>query len=223
MANTPLRKKLGVAMINAMPPESTVWDTDLKGFCARRQKSDAVSYQLKMRVAGRIRWFTIGRHGQPWTPDSARKHALQILADPSIADKPDPDTQLTFAVVAERFMANHGTKIKASTLKEYSSLMRMYLLPAFGQKSIHAITRAHVSTAHATWKEFPRAANHALSVLSKLMNWAEDQGYRPEGANPCQRVQRYKEHKMERFLTPDELARLGDTLSEAMPSPLSIF
>lgn len=61
----------------------------------------------------------------------------------------------------------------------------------------------------------PRAANHALSVMSKLLTWAEDQGYRPEGANPCQRVQRYRENKRERFLTKDELAKLGKALDKA--------
>jgi integrase len=217
---SPLRKKIGLAAINALPVNTTMWDTDLKGFCARRQNGGTISYQLKMRVNGQIRWFTIGRHGQPWTPDSARKQALQVMADPSIAEKPTVETKLTFAVVADRFMANHGTKIKDSTLKEYTSLMRMYLMPAFGTKPILAITRANVSTAHASWKEFPRAANHALSVLSKMMSWAEDQGYRPEGANPCQRVQRYKENKKERFLTPDELARLGEALDKAATSHL---
>mgnify|MGYP001378747206 CR=1 FL=1 len=94
-----MRKKIGMAIINAMPPDTTIWDTDLKGFCARRQKSAAISYLLKTRVAGRIRWFTVGRHGQPWTPETARKHALRILADPSIADAPNLDHQPTFATV----------------------------------------------------------------------------------------------------------------------------
>jgi integrase len=215
------RKKLGLAIINAMPPNTTAWDADLKGFCARRQTSTAISYMLKVRIKGRIRWFTIGKHGQAtptgqtWVPETARKEALRILADPAAADAPPPVELLPFATVAERFLANHRTKIKASTLKEYTTLMRMYLLPAFATKPIQAITCADVSTAHASWNSVPRAANHALSVLSKLMSWSEDQGYRPEAANPCQRVQRYKENKRERFLTPDELARLGAAFIKA--------
>lgn len=66
------RKKIGLATVNAITPETTIWDTDIKGFCIRRQKTDAVSYLLKLRIRGRIRWLTIGRHGQPWTPDAAR-------------------------------------------------------------------------------------------------------------------------------------------------------
>lgn len=220
-STTTFRKKIGLAIIQALPPGATVWDTEIKGFCARRQKSEAVSYMLKTRVDGRIRWFTIGRHGQPspsgqvWAPDTARKQAIKILANPAAFERPDPEQELSFATVAEQFLENHGAKIKSSTLHEYRSLMRMYLLPAFGAKRLVSITRADVSSAHAGWKDVPRAANHALSVLSKLMTWAEDQGYRPEGANPCQRVQRYKENKRERFLTKEELARLGAALDRA--------
>lgn len=219
---TTIRRKIGLAVIQAMPTNCTVWDTDIKGFCARRQRSAAISYLIKTRVDGRIRWFTIGQHGQPgadngqvWTPDAARKRAIKILADPQSQDSPPPVEQFTFAQVAEQFMANHGTKLKASTYAEYDSLLRMYLRPAFGTKPITAITRADVSNAHSGWSHVPRAANHALSVMSKLMTWAEDQGYRPEGANPCQRVQRYRENKRERFLTKDELAKLGKALDKA--------
>ncbi|MDQ8699246.1 site-specific integrase [Hyphomicrobium sp. LHD-15] len=208
------RKRIGLAAVNALPVNSIVWDADLKGFCIRRQRSD-VSYMLKTRVKGRIRWFTIGRHGQPWTPDTARKRALQILADPLVADKPPLETTQTFSAVAEQFLENHGTKIKDSTLQEYRSLVNNYLLPAFGRLSLDSITRADISEAHARWKAKPRAANHALSVLSKLMTWAEDQGYRAEGTNPCRRVQRYKENKRERFLQLEEIRRLGKALDEA--------
>lgn len=221
MPSSPPRKKLGVAIVNAMPPNTTVWDADLKGFCARRQRSSAITYLCKTRINGRIRWFTIGQHGQPgpegypWTPELARKAALRILGDPQAAETPAPDRSMSFALVAEQFLANHGTKIKPRTLTEYTSLVRKYLLPTFGAKPIQSITRADVSTAHAAWKGVPRAANHALAVLSKLMTWAEDQGYRTDLPNPCQRVQRYRENKRQQFLTPAELARLGAALDKA--------
>lgn len=213
------RKRIGLAVVNGMHSESIVWDTDLKGFAIRRQRT-GVSYMLKTRVKGRIRWFTIGRHGQPWTPETARKRALQILNDPSVADKPPPETTQSFSVVAEQFLQNHGTKIKQSTLGEYRSLVTHYLLPAFGRLTLDSITRADISAAHARWKAKPRAANHALSVLSKLMTWAEDQGYRAEGTNPCRRVQRYKENKRERFLQLEEIRRLGKALDQAADGDL---
>lgn len=215
------RRKITLSVVNSIPADTTVWDADVKGFCIRRQKSPSVTYLLKTRVSGVVRWFSIGRHGQgnpdgtTWTPETARRQAIKIMGNPSIAEK-TPDTSLLFKEVSEMFLTKHGAKIKGSTLEEYRTLMRLHLVPAFGTKKLWAITRADVSTFHAGMSETPRAANHALSVLSKLMTWAEDEGYKPDGsANPCQRVQRYKEAKREQFLTPDELARLGAALDKA--------
>jgi integrase len=47
-----------------------------------------------------------------------------------------------------------------------------------------------------------------------MMNLAERWGLRPDASNPCRHVERYKERKRERFLSPAELARLGDALAE---------
>ena len=59
--------------------------------------------------------------------------------------------------------------------------------------------------------------------MSKLMTWVEDRGFRVEGSNPCRRIQRYKENKLERFLQPDELARLGAALDKAEHENLAGF
>jgi integrase len=200
--------------IATLKPGDIIHDTSLTGFGARRQQG-AVSYFLKTRVGGKQRWFTIGRHGQPWTPDTARKRALALLNDPKLADKPTEQATLTFAAVSEQFFTSYGPKLKPRSLEEYRRLERLYLLPTFGKLPLKDITRAAISNAHAGWKESPRAANHALSVMSKLMTWAEDQGYRPEDSNPCRRIQRFKENKRETYLQPDDLARLGTVLDQA--------
>jgi hypothetical protein len=55
----------------------------------RRQQSQAVSYVLFYRnKEGRQRWFTIGRHGAPWTPETAREEARRLLGE--VAHKADP-------------------------------------------------------------------------------------------------------------------------------------
>src|SRR4029079_13326955 len=66
-----------------------IWDAAVPGFGARRQKGASVAYVLKYRTAeGRQRWHTIGRHGSPWTPDTARETARIILG--RVADGADP-------------------------------------------------------------------------------------------------------------------------------------
>ena len=47
-----------------------------------------------------------------------------------------------------------------------------------------------------------------------MMNLAERWGLRPDASNPCRHVERYRERRRERFLSPAELARLGDALAE---------
>ena len=73
-------------------PGKTLWDSgrgSVSGFGARRQRSESITFVLKYRnVDGRQRWFTIGRHGAPWTPDMARNEARRILAE--VASGGDP-------------------------------------------------------------------------------------------------------------------------------------
>jgi integrase len=47
------------------------------------------------------------------------------------------------------------------------------------------------------------------------MSWAEQQGLRPDNGNPCRRIERYRENRRERFLSPEEFARLGQALDDA--------
>ena len=46
-------------------------DGSVKGFCARRQFSNVITYRTK---EGQQRWFKFGHHGV-WTPSQAREGA----------------------------------------------------------------------------------------------------------------------------------------------------
>jgi integrase len=46
------------------------------------------------------------------------------------------------------------------------------------------------------------------------MRWCEDIGYRPEQSNPCRGTKKYTVSKRERFLSAEELRRLGDVLAQ---------
>src|SRR6266567_931286 len=85
----PTRQRIGLRQVRALKLGETIWDASLTGFGARRQKGDAVSYVLFYRTSqGRQRWFTIGKHGVPWTPETARAEAKRLLGD--VAHKIDP-------------------------------------------------------------------------------------------------------------------------------------
>ena len=48
-----------------------------------------------------------------------------------------------------------------------------------------------------------------------MFNLADAWGWRPAGSNPCRGVARFKVEKHERFLTREELHRLGEVLRAA--------
>ena len=78
-----------------------------------------------------------------------------------------------------------------------------------------ALARRDIAGLHHRMRPTPGAANRVLALLSKMFNLAEQWGLRPDGSNPCRHVERYRERRMERFLSAEELARLGTVLAEA--------
>ena len=62
-------------------------------------------------------------------------------------------------------------------------------------------------------------ANRALpvlSVLSVMMTAAEHWDIRPQGSNPCRNMRRYRMTPRERFLSAEELKRLGGVLDPTL-------
>ena len=219
-APIPNRKKISLSVVAKIAPNTTVWDTDLKGFCCRRQSSRSITYLLKTRVEGRIRWLRIGTHGNPWTPDAARKEAMRLLVDPGTAREKKKTPPLLNEVIDE-YLAVQGAKLKPSTLYVYECLIRKYLRPHFGNRPISDLSRPLIATQHAKWKDNHRSANYALGVLSSIMTFAEEQKYRDVGTNPVFKIQRFKERKRQKFLTQEELARLGAALNKAEQDQLA--
>ena len=76
--------------------------------------------------------------------------------------------------------------------------------------------RKHILEFQYGLSSMPTVANRAVDILVKMFGLAEDWGWRPPGRNPCRFVRRYKVEKHhERFLTPEELYRLGQALDAA--------
>ncbi len=80
-----------------------------------------------------------------------------------------------------------------------------------------ALRRDDVAALHHDMQDKPCQANRTLGVLSKMMNLAESWDLRPDRSNPCYHVRKCRESKHERFLTGEELTRLGKALDEEEP------
>jgi integrase len=228
-----MQGKITKRAVDALQPsadgrELVLWDSEISGFGVRVQKSSGKTYVLKYRAgrgrAAPLRKFTIGKHGK-LTPDEARAKAKRLWA--FVADGKDPagdeaaaKAAPTVARLAQRFLAEHAdAKRKGSTAREYRRLLEHVILPALGKKRVADVTRQDVQRLHHARRATPTEANRALACLSTMFNLAERWGERPHGSNPCRHVEKYRQNKRERMLSPVELARLGDVLSGYDGSP----
>jgi integrase len=75
-----------------------------------------------------------------------------------------------------------------------------------------SVERTDIAKIHHQLRHIPYQANRVLGVLSIMFNLAESWNLRPAFTNPCRGVRKYKEKKRERFLSREELGRLGDAL-----------
>jgi integrase len=103
-------------------------------------------------------------------------------------------------------------------------MLRCYVVPTLGKLKIVDVTRADIAKIHHALREKPYEANRCLSLCSKLFNLAEEWGLRPDGSNPTHHVQHFREEKRQRFLSTEEVTRLGEALRTCNqwenPSPL---
>lgn len=231
MAATKITKRV----VDALQPggrDSYLWDGELKGFGIKTTPAGVKTYLVQYRLggrSGRARRVTIGRHGSPWTPEAARKEAKAILGEIAQgvdvalvkrAEKQSAATALTVADLAHKFLAEHvEAKRKDRTAEEYRRLLKRVILPSLGKRLVTDIARQDVARLHHGLRVTPYQANRVLAVLSKMFNLAEAWGERPDGSNPCRHVEKFPERKRERFLSAEELSRLGEALATCRSSP----
>jgi integrase len=237
------RKRIGLREVRALRPGEIVWDATVTGFAARRQKGDAVTYLVKYRTAeGRQRWHKIGRHGAPWTPESARTEARRILgevvqgADPA-AEKRARRKATTVADLCAAYLADAeagrlltgGKPKKASTLAIDKGRIARHIKPLLGGLAIAAVTREDVERFMHAVAEGETAAR----TKTKKRGLARVTGgkgtatrtvgllgaiftyavrHRMRADNPVRGVERFADGKRERRLSDEEYAALGEAL-----------
>lgn len=197
-----------------------MWDNDPMGFGVAAMASGSKIYVAQYRQNGRSRRTTIGEHGR-LTPDQARSEAIKLLGaverghDP-IAVKKAARKVRTFREVADDFMAHHADpKKKFRTATEYRRILKLRLFPEFGSQRITDIQKADLGRFHARHSGRPGAANRALALFSAIWNWAAKRDEVTKEANPASGLERFRGNPREKFLTPDELRRLGAALHKA--------
>jgi integrase len=196
-----------------------LWDKDVPGFGLRIFPSGKKAFVLSYRTQGRKRLMTIGTYGV-LTLDQARINARALLAkvetesaDP-LADRQRDAQGETMRDLCATYMERHGNAKKSGP--EDQRRIDKHLLPAWGSLKVRAITHADIAALHAKiGKTRPYEANRTLALLSKMFELARRWDFVPKDhSNPARDIDRFKEHKRDRWITPEELPRLAQAINE---------
>ena len=211
-----------------------VWDTELRGFGVRG-RGTGLYYVLKTRVNGQQRWFTIGKHGSPWTPDTARRKVLTLMGE--IADGQDPaevrddlKKRITMAQLCEVYLLEGCSEKKQTTMATDKGRIERHILPLLGRKDVRALTRRDIEHFMRDVADGKTATNvktgkrgraiveggrgtatRTVGLLGGILTFAVNRGI--IAINPVRGVKRFKDKSVERFLSEAELGRLGQAIS----------
>lgn len=190
------------------------------------------------------RYMTLGRP-EALTPDDARRRARETLGAVMVGEDPADKLaaarkEMTVADLCDLYLADalhmptrRGTLMKPHTLRCGRGLVAAHIKPLLGPKRLSSVEAQDVerflvevatgktrAPEGAEGKRGGRparggkgAASHAVGWLSAMFGHARRLGL--VKVNPCLGVSKFASRKVERFLSTDELDRLGAAMREA--------
>ena len=220
--------KLTKRTVDAVTPSAnrfTLFDDDVKGFGLRVFPSGEKSWIVEYRAGSggrgaakkRLKLGSVGT----MTPEKARKAARDVLAKAQLGYDPARDRQdgrrsLTFAQLAEVFLSEHvDAKRKMGTATHYRYLLEQIAIPEIGALKAGAVERSDIVKIHLSRRGTPFQANRLLAVIGSMYAYAQRRGIVPDNVNPARKIEKYPERQRDRFLSIDELDRMGNAIREA--------
>jgi integrase len=203
---------------------TTTWLGIEHGFGIRHYPSGRNVYIVQTRMGGRLRTVTIGP-ASVLTRHQAQMVARRVIAYAQVGRDPATDRQRIrsaprFDDFLEEYWTRWSPRWKASTLDSHTRYRRLYLDEAFKGVFIDEVNEEHVTKwfAELNNRTGPGAANRTLEILKHMLNKAEAWGYRLENTNPCRSIRPNRKRQCERFLTVEELGRVGIELAKLRES-----
>jgi site-specific recombinase XerD len=179
---------------------------------------------------GRQRWFTIGKHGSPWTPDMARDEARKLLvnvtegSDPA-ADKATTRKAATVAELCDQYLAAvesgrlliRGKPKKPSTLVTDRSRIFAHIKPLLGSRKVATVMSQDVEqfmhdvatgktakprTGGAHVEGGKGTATRTVGLLGAIFTYAVKRGMSTN--NPVRGVEKFADGERTRRLIVDD-------------------
>ncbi len=242
--------KITKRIVAALQPDPTgrdvfVWDAGdgaVKGFGVRMKPSSSASYLAQYRNAeGRTRRLVLGAVNV-LTPDQARRKAIDVLRDVSKGMDPSADRHavrgsLRVSELADLYLADAESRIKASTYRADVGRIRVHIKPLVGQLSVRGITSTDVEKFKADILSGkmaaprkgrggvvtggPQAARRCIGLLGTIL----EHGKRLKliESNPVRGVRKPPDKKQKRFLSLEEISRLGTAMRSVHENPTAGF
>lgn len=214
--------RLTDARVNALRPGPNVkclWDSAVPGFHVRVHPSGAKSYAVRFqRPNGKKVLVTIGST-QVFSLDTAREDArkLRELHDQGKDARTHMKEQRSahdIEALAQLWSDEYKDKLKPSTQRSYASIIKCIIIPGIGKRLVKDLDRASVMALYRKeLKKHPIGANRMIQVLSRLMDIAEKEDWKPLNTNPCFKFEKNPESNSSRILTAAELARLEASMA----------
>ena len=193
------KRAVELVEVPATGKRAHLWDDTLKGFGLMVTDRGVRSYIIQYRVWGRgspTRRVTIGKHGSPWTAETARQRATELLEQ--VRRKVDPfdalreaksqkereqiervaaeaiKQRLAFGDIAARYLDSPSAK-KLRTWRDVKSVIDRDLLPAFGSTPLPDISPADISDVlNNVAKRGDGPARAAYSAMSAVFRYATE-------------------------------------------------
>ena len=194
------------------------YDDTQKGFGVRITARGARAFIFNYTISGRERRYTIGAFPE-WTVLAARERAKELRRkvdqgiDP-LEVKQEEREAPTLSDLWKMYEIEYLPRHNKAGQRDISAVWNKIILPHLGTKKLRDLKTDHLDELHREIsKDRPIRANRILEVMRSALNRAKRKGWIDQ--NPAQGFNRNPEEPRRRYLSIDEIARLGkafDTL-----------
>ena len=222
-------KKLTKRTVDAIAPTArrvVYYDNELTGFCLKvlptGEKRWCVEYRPGAGGRGTAKRRMVLGSTTALTPDQARTAAREALAAVALGQDPaavrsSARAMPNFREFTERYLAEEAeAKLKPRTVVNYRIYLRKHAAPRIGSIKLDMLAMSDIARLHRhIGSTKPMTANRVVECIGSVFRYAAACGLVTHGHNPTAHIEAFREQRRERFLTSEELSRLGDAIREA--------